>query len=65
MELILITLNNTFGIYNEKKTILLSFLLLYSCSTTPNNKVEYPRTEKGKVVDNYFGTEVADPYHWL
>ncbi len=25
----------------------------------------YPETERGDVVDNYFGTEVADPYRWL
>lgn len=26
---------------------------------------EYPETRKGDVVDEYFGTEVADPYRWL
>lgn len=25
----------------------------------------YPETKKEEVVDNYFGTEVADPYRWL
>ena len=25
----------------------------------------YPVTERGDVVDNYFGTQVADPYRWL
>ena len=49
----------------KKLTILLSFLLLCSCNTTPNNKLDYPVTEKGTVVANYFGTEVADPYRWL
>ena len=28
-------------------------------------KVTYPTTHKGDVVDNYFGTDVADPYRWL
>ena len=28
----------------KKLTILLSFLLLYSCNTTQNNKLEYPAT---------------------
>jgi len=49
----------------KKLTILISFLLLYSCNTTSNNTLEYPVTEKGTVVDNYFGIEVADPYRWL
>ncbi len=25
----------------------------------------YPEAERGDVTDNYFGTEVADPYRWL
>jgi len=28
-------------------------------------KMNYPITKKGDVVDNYFGTNVADPYRWL
>lgn len=28
-------------------------------------KIAYPVTEKGDVVDDYFGTKVADPYRWL
>jgi prolyl oligopeptidase len=27
--------------------------------------MNYPETRKGNVVDNYFGTEVSDPYRWL
>ena len=27
--------------------------------------IEYPQTPREGVVDNYFGTEVADPYRWL
>ena len=30
-----------------------------------NSKIEYPQTPREGVVDNYFGTEVADPYRWL
>ncbi len=46
-------------------------LLFYSCnnmkqeeSKTPNT-IKYPFAKKGDVVDNYFGTKVADPYRWL
>jgi prolyl oligopeptidase len=28
-------------------------------------KLSYPATKKVEVVDNYFGTKVADPYRWL
>ena len=49
----------------KKITILFSFILLYSCNTASNNKLDYPATEKGTVVDSYFGTEVPDPYRWL
>jgi len=28
-------------------------------------KISYPVTHKGDVVDTYFGTNVADPYRWL
>jgi prolyl oligopeptidase len=28
-------------------------------------KITYPESKKGEVVDDYFGTKVADPYRWL
>ena len=30
-----------------------------------SKSIEYPQTPREDVVDNYFGTEVADPYRWL
>ncbi len=43
--------------------------LFTSCNTMTkeNNKeqIHYPKAKKGNVVDNYFGTKVADPYRWL
>ncbi|MDT0596280.1 prolyl oligopeptidase family serine peptidase [Aestuariibacter sp. P117] len=31
----------------------------------PKSTLVYPETQKGDVVDTYFGTDVADPYRWL
>ena len=39
--------------------------ILGSCNEPVKNKIEYPMTKKGDVVDTYFGTEVPDPYRWL
>lgn len=39
------------------------------CSLTMNAQmhtpISYPHTEKGTTVDDYFGTNVQDPYRWL
>jgi len=34
---------------------------MYGCS----EQLKYPETKKVDVVDDYFGTKVADPYRWL
>ena len=59
------------------KTILSAFsliLLLSACDTenktqTPETNtqatLQYPVSAKGDVVDDYHGTQVADPYRWL
>lgn len=39
-------------------------LALMACNET-KQKVEYPETLKGDVVDVYFGDSIADPYRWL
>lgn len=42
-----------------------SMVMLSACDTRYKIK-EYPQAERDEtVVDNYFGTEVADPYRWL
>jgi prolyl oligopeptidase len=48
--------------------IALSLLFVFSISSfaqSSSQKIQYPQTKKGDVVDDYFGTKVADPYRWL
>ncbi|MFO8000180.1 MAG: prolyl oligopeptidase family serine peptidase [Marinilabilia sp.] len=49
-----------------KTVILLLFAMsaFISCKQGPG-KPEYPETKKVDTVDEYFGTEVPDPYRWL
>lgn len=46
---------------------ILGMTLLISCkkSSEPMSRIQYPETAKTETVDNYFGTEVKDPYRWL
>lgn len=50
-------------------TKLISFILaitvLISCNIGSHEKLTYPVTKKGNVVDTIFGTPVPDPYRWL
>ncbi len=49
--------------------IIIAMLFIFACNTDNNKqksmKYKYPQTKKIDTVDNYFGTEVADPYRWL
>jgi len=36
-----------------------------SACSPADTPIVYPETERGNVVDTYFGDEVADPYRWL
>ncbi|GHS93708.1 prolyl endopeptidase [Bacteroidia bacterium] len=43
--------------------LLSSMMILGACQL--KTKLVYPAAEKDNTVDNYFGTEVPDPYRWL
>ena len=46
--------------------IVLSVIGFTACKNNmEENKIDYPVTKKGEVVDNYFGKDVPDPYRWL
>ncbi|WP_158968480.1 prolyl oligopeptidase family serine peptidase [Paraglaciecola sp. L3A3] len=30
-----------------------------------NMKIQYPKSQQQQVINNYFGTEISDPYRWL
>jgi prolyl oligopeptidase len=43
----------------------LIFILLMQGSTIAFGQIKYPETKKSAQTDNYFGTNIADPYRWL
>ena len=49
-----------------KASVLLALLLLPALAAAQTGpRLEYPKTRVADVVDDYFGTKVADPYRWL
>ncbi|MXN93243.1 prolyl oligopeptidase family serine peptidase [Flavobacterium sp. Sd200] len=49
-----------------KKTIVtLAMVSGLGVAAQMNQNIPYPKTQKGTVTDNYFGTTVPDPYRWL
>jgi len=45
--------------------IIVCMYMTYSCRHETIRHQPYPQTAKGDVVDDYFGTKIADPYRWL
>jgi prolyl oligopeptidase len=50
---------------SRKYLLMAGVLLPVVLSAQAPARVEYPETRKGDVVDDYFGTKIADPYRWL
>ena len=44
--------------------VIIAFFSMHSCKQK-QEKIIYPETKKVDQVDEYFGTEVSDPYRWL
>lgn len=47
------------------KKIILTMTTTLLASAAAAQGLHYPKAEKDATMDNYFGTEVADPYRWL
>jgi prolyl oligopeptidase len=47
------------------KKLMLLFLAVSIVACSEQQEIKYPKPHKGKVVDNYFGIKVADPYRWM
>ncbi|RPI14295.1 MAG: S9 family peptidase [Ignavibacteriae bacterium] len=45
--------------------IIVLSIILGHVNINSQEKIKYPETKKVDVVDNYFGTKVADPYRWM
>ena len=49
----------------KKERILLMSALIAASALTTQARINYPDTRRVNTVDNYFGTQVPDPYRWL
>ena len=48
-----------------KKQLLMTMATVLLSTSASAQGIQYPKADKDGTVDNYFGTEVADPYRWL
>ncbi len=52
-------------IFSSFATLLSLTALAADNGKTQDTRIVYPQAKRGNVVDDYFGTKVADPYRWL
>jgi prolyl oligopeptidase len=45
--------------------LLIAMIVVSACNGPAKEKIKYPVSRKTDVKDNYFGTEVPDPYRWM
>lgn len=50
---------------NKKLSLILTVIAMSSVYQGKAQKMKYPETKKGQVIDQYFGESVPDPYRWL
>ena len=50
---------------NKKIVILLTLIPVMNLFAQNSKPISYPQTHKGNTVENYFETQVPDPYRWL
>ncbi len=48
-----------------KKIQQITILVFTTAFCVAQNKISYPVTDKSNQIDNYFGTNIEDPYRWL
>ncbi len=47
------------------KRFIFSCIIFLCAPLVVSAQLQYPKPEKGKTIDDYFGTKVADPYRWM
>lgn len=49
----------------KKSSVAFLLFVFFTVAVPAQSGLEYPKTQRGDQVDDYFGTKVSDPYRWL